>query len=33
MGIHMNRGVDDTNDNAGELPLEKMKRYITYCRQ
>ncbi|TFK76800.1 MCM-domain-containing protein [Pluteus cervinus] len=33
LNIHMNRTVDESGDNAGELPLEKMKRYIAYCRQ
>ncbi|KAF8736738.1 hypothetical protein AX14_014061 [Amanita brunnescens Koide BX004] len=33
MNIHMNRpnGTDDTND-SGEIPLDKMRRYIAYCK-
>ncbi|EWC47375.1 DNA replication licensing factor mcm5 [Drechslerella stenobrocha 248] len=31
IGIHMNREQDDTSV-AAEIPIEKMKRYITYCK-
>lgn len=31
MNIHMNRGGDESGD-VGELSLEKMKRYIAYCK-
>ena len=31
MSIHMNRGGDESGD-VGELSLEKMKRYIAYCK-
>ncbi|KAH3679324.1 hypothetical protein WICMUC_001064 [Wickerhamomyces mucosus] len=30
MNIHMGRNTQQ--DQAGEIPLEKMKRYISYCR-
>ena len=35
MNIHMNRlnvPADENGDSAGEIPLEKMKRYIAYCK-
>ncbi|KAF3920250.1 hypothetical protein AA313_de0207718 [Arthrobotrys entomopaga] len=31
IGLHMNRD-NDSNTAAGEIPIEKMKRYITYCK-
>ncbi|EEB86805.1 hypothetical protein MPER_16103, partial [Moniliophthora perniciosa FA553] len=33
MNIHMNRATDNTEQNPeGEISLEKMKRYIAYCK-
>ncbi|ESK98508.1 dna replication licensing factor mcm5 [Moniliophthora roreri MCA 2997] len=33
MNIHMNRATDNTEQNSeGEISLEKMKRYIAYCK-
>ncbi|KAF7784707.1 hypothetical protein Agabi119p4_872 [Agaricus bisporus var. burnettii] len=35
MNLHMNRqnhGDDDNAQDEGEIPLEKMKRYIAYCK-
>ncbi|KAF8078299.1 MCM2/3/5 family-domain-containing protein [Lyophyllum atratum] len=35
MNIHMNRpnqSTDENGDNVGELGLDKMKRYISYCK-
>ncbi|KIK05555.1 hypothetical protein K443DRAFT_675113 [Laccaria amethystina LaAM-08-1] len=35
MNIHMNRqnvNTDENGGNVGEIPLEKMKRYISYCK-
>ncbi|KAI5780905.1 MCM2/3/5 family-domain-containing protein [Geopyxis carbonaria] len=31
MNLHMNR-VKQTDEIVGEIPIEKMKRYITYCK-
>ncbi|GAO49219.1 hypothetical protein G7K_3376-t1 [Saitoella complicata NRRL Y-17804] len=31
MNIHMNRAIPE-NQAVGEIPIEKMKRYITYCK-
>ncbi|KAF8624769.1 hypothetical protein AX15_005661 [Amanita polypyramis BW_CC] len=31
MNIHMNRPNED-NDDSGEIPLDKMRRYIAYCK-
>ncbi|KAK6354717.1 minichromosome maintenance protein 5 [Orbilia brochopaga] len=31
IGIHMNR-EGDTANATGEIPIDKMKRYITYCK-
>ena len=35
LNIHMNRHQDGMEENEveGELPLEKMKRYVAYCRR
>ncbi|KAK2462030.1 hypothetical protein APHAL10511_006493 [Amanita phalloides] len=34
MNIHMNRPnrLGENNDDNGEIPLDKMKRYIAYCK-
>ncbi|KAG6869157.1 hypothetical protein C0993_012256 [Termitomyces sp. T159_Od127] len=32
MNIHMNRPNDESGENVGELDLDKMKRYIAYCK-
>ncbi|KAM6497978.1 MCM domain containing protein [Amanita muscaria] len=34
LNIHMNRPnvTDENGDNAGEIPLDKMRRYIAYCK-
>jgi DNA replication licensing factor MCM5 len=32
MNIHMNRPNDNAEQNDDELPLDKMKRYIAYCK-
>ena len=35
MNIHMNRqnvNTVENGGNVGEIPLEKMKRYISYCK-
>jgi DNA replication licensing factor MCM5 len=35
MNIHMNRPINMTGeegDAVGEISLEKMKRYIAYCK-
>ena len=31
IGIHMNRDADQATV-VGEIPIEKMRRYISYCR-
>ncbi|KAF8649862.1 hypothetical protein AX16_005624 [Volvariella volvacea WC 439] len=33
MNVHMNKPAEESNDVSGELSLDKMKRYIAYCRQ
>ncbi len=34
LNVHMNRPNHLTDENGeGELPLDKMKRYIAYCKQ
>jgi len=32
IGIHMNKDQDQSAPVTGEIPIEKMKRYITYCK-
>lgn len=35
MNIHMNRpnpSNDENGDNVGEIDLDKMKRFIAYCK-
>ena len=33
MGIHMNRGNDNANEAVGEIDIDKMKKYIAYCKR
>ena len=35
MNIHMNRpnaNADENGDTVGEIDLDKMKRYVAYCK-
>ncbi|KAK9450358.1 MCM2/3/5 family-domain-containing protein [Limtongia smithiae] len=32
MNIHMNQSTVATEEQAGEIPIEKMRRYISYCK-
>ncbi|KAL1761022.1 MCM2/3/5 family-domain-containing protein [Schizophyllum commune] len=32
LNIHMNRPGQDNGEEMGELPLDKMRRYIAYCK-
>ena len=35
MNIHMNRpnqNADENGDTIGEIDIDKMKRYISYCK-
>ena len=35
MNIHMNRpgqNTDDNGENIGEIDIDKMRRYISYCK-
>jgi DNA replication licensing factor MCM5 len=31
MNLHMNR-MTETDEAVGEIPMDKLKRYITYCK-
>lgn len=36
MNIHMNRpnqSTDDNGETVGEIDIDKMKRYIAYCKR
>jgi DNA replication licensing factor MCM5 len=36
MNIHMNRpnqNADDNGETVGEIDIDKMKRYIAYCKR
>ena len=36
MNIHMNRpnqNADENGDSVGEIDIDKMKRYIAYCKR
>jgi DNA replicative helicase MCM subunit Mcm2 (Cdc46/Mcm family) len=32
MNIHMNRPNSNASEVAGEIDIDKMKRYISYCK-
>jgi len=36
MNIHMNRpnhNADENGESVGEIDIDKMKRYISYCKR